>query len=49
MRKMQRQAVLGTVTTELSKVKGGTDPNPPGTTTPPLDDPDCRTHIVDLG
>jgi hypothetical protein len=47
MKKLPRKDPFRTLTAELAKITGGTtpltDPNPP------LDDPDCRTHIIDLG
>jgi hypothetical protein len=49
MKKLLCKTPLHTLTAELIKVKGGTDPATPNPGVPPLDDPDNRTHIVDLG
>jgi hypothetical protein len=49
MKKLLRKAPVCTLTAELAEVKGGTDPTPPNPVAPPPDDPNCRTHIVDLG
>lgn len=47
MKKLFAKTPIRTLTVELAKVKGGTtspvDPNPP------LDDPDARAHIIDVG
>lgn len=47
MKKLNRRATLHILTIELAKVKGGTPP--PTDPNPPLDDPDARAHIIDLG
>jgi hypothetical protein len=47
MKKLFRKTSLRTLTAELAKVKGGT--TPPADPNPPLDDPDARAHIIDVG
>jgi hypothetical protein len=47
MKKLFGKTPIRTLTVELAEVKGGT--TPPVDPNPPLDDPDCRTHIIDLG
>ena len=48
MKKLLRKAPLRTLTSELSGVKGGTDPLPPDPNQP-LADPNARANIIDLG
>jgi hypothetical protein len=47
MKKLFGKPSFRTLTVELVKVKGGT--TPPVDPNPPLDDPDARAHIIDVG
>jgi hypothetical protein len=47
MKKLRRKVSFRALTVELAEIKGGT--TPPTDPNPPLDDPDCRAHIIDVG
>ena len=48
MKKPLLKAPLRTLSAELAKVKGGTDPTKPDPNQPPVDT-DARAHIIELG
>ena len=47
MKRLPRKSLIRTLTVELANVKGGI--TPPPAPNPPLDDPDARANIIDLG